>query len=204
VRIRFVHILSIAFVVLVAGCGGGTTSDTAATTTSAASSSTTTTTAPTTTTTAATTTTAQTTTTIGSSAPFEINGDREVTIDWAALAGVFFAAPVPNADDPLFHVHNNPATDGFFLGVEAYTVYGPGWTGQLGTFDIDCAENGFCLHFDADGSGPESDLGADFMVTGTIEILRADIDGFEAILTDVAFTDGTTIPGPLRVTGGAA
>ena len=29
-----------------------------------------------------------------------------------------------------------------------------------------------------------------------------DLDGFEAILTDVAFTDGTTIPGPLVITGG--
>lgn len=138
---------------------------------------------------------------------FEINDDRQVVIDWEGLEGVSFSAPTPNATDPLFFVHNDPDTDGFFLGLEAYTTgYGSAWTGELGVFDIDCSPtgSGICLHFDPDGPGPAGDLGADFLATGTIEIIRADLDGFEAILTDVAFTDGTAIPGPLAVTGGAA
>lgn len=137
------------------------------------------------------------------SAPaIQVADDGSVVIDWESLEGVSFSAPVPSATDPLFFVHNDPARDGFFLGLEAYTVYGAGWTGQLGTFAIDCEANGICLHFDPDGDGPGIDLGFDFAATGTIEFVRADIDGFEAILTDVAFSDGTTIPGPLVITGG--
>lgn len=133
-----------------------------------------------------------------------INDAGEVSIDWTAVTQVSYLAPVPNATDPLFFVHNEPNADGFYLGLEAYTLFGAGWTGQLGTFDIDCEFNGICLHFDPDGPGPGIDAGFDFRATGTIEFVQADLDGFEAILSDVSFTDGTTIPGPLVITGGNA
>ena len=125
-----------------------------------------------------------------------------VTIDWAALEGIFFIPPSASFTGPFFLVHNNPDTDGFYLSLEAYTTgYGTAWEGEPGMSEIDCspAGTGICLNFDPDG--PIDDLGADFLVTGDIEIIQADADGFEAILTDVAFTDGTTIPGPLTMTG---
>lgn len=190
---------AILLVLLIAACGGSD-ADSATTTTTAASS---TSVAETTTSVADTTTTTAAAATTAAAGSITIDDDRVVTIDWESLGDVFFAAPVPSADDPFYFVHTDPATDGFFLGVEAYTVYGPGWTGQTGVFEIDCGANGICIHFDPDGPGPEGDLGADFMVTGTIEIVQADFDGFEAILTNVAFSDGTTIPGPLTVTGGS-
>jgi hypothetical protein len=143
-------------------------------------------------------------TTVAGAPALAINDAGEVAIDWTTVTQVSFLAPVPNATDPLFFVHNEPIADGFYFGLEAYTVFGAGWTGQLGTFDIDCEFNGICLHFDPDGPGPQIDAGFDFLATGTIEFVRADLDGFEAVLTDVAFTDGTTIPGPLIITGGDA
>ena len=188
---------AIAFAITLAACGGGDSD--AATTTTAATETTTTTVTP------STEPPAPATTAAPETAPaFEINDDGEVSIDWTAVTQVSFLAPVPNATDPLFFVHNDPDIDGFYLGLEAYTVYGAGWTGELGTFDIDCESNGICLHFDPDGPGPAIDAGFDFLVTGTVEFVQADLDGFEAILTDVAFTDGTTIPGPLVITGGNA
>jgi hypothetical protein len=141
-------------------------------------------------------------TTVAGAPALAINDAGEVRIEWAGVTQVSYLAPVPNATDPLFFVHNEPNTDGFYLGLEAYTVFGAGWTGQLGTFAIDCENNGICLHFDPDGPGPAIDAGFDFLASGTIEFVQADLDGFEAILTDVAFTDGTTIPGPLVITGG--
>ena len=143
-------------------------------------------------------------TTTGPAVPFAISDSGEITMDWSSLEGVFFSAPVPSASDPLFHVHNNPSTDGFFFSVEAYTTgYGTAWAGELGMFEIDCSPSGsgICVHLDPDGPGPIGDLGADFLATGDVEIIQADFDGFEAIFTDVAFTDGTTIPGPLTITG---
>jgi hypothetical protein len=46
--------------------------------------------------------------------------------------------------DPFYQFHDNE--DGFYFNVELYTVYGPGWTGQLGTFDTDCTRNGICVY----------------------------------------------------------
>ncbi len=185
-------ILAFAFV---AACGGN-----ADTSTTSADSSTTTA-AATTTTAAATTTTGAATTTAAGAALVEADG--VYTINWDALQGPVFFAPPGGGADPFFHVHTTPAADGFFFGVEAYTVYGTAWTGQLGEFTVDCtpAGSGICVHFDPDGPGPMPDLGADFMVTGDVEIIQADAEGFVAIFSNVAFSDGSTIPGPFTVTG---
>ena len=189
---------------LLAACGGGTGSSgttTEATTTTAGAFVTTT--AATTTTTAATTTQVTTTTTEPAAPAMVMSDDGVVTIDWDALQGGAVFVPPAGDSDPFFHVHTLPAEDGFFFSVEAYTVYGPQWTGQLGDFAIDCSTGGtgICVHFDPDGPGPILDLGADFAVTGDVTILQADAEGFVAEFSNVEFSDGTTIPGPFTVTG---
>ena len=125
------------------------------------------------------------------------------TMNWEALTGPVVFTPAGGGLDPFFLVHNSPAHDGFFFSVEAHTVYGAAWTGQLGTFEIGCspAGTGICVAFDPDGPGPLPDLGADNMVTGTIEILQADAAGFIAVFSNVSFSDGSTIPGPFTVSG---
>lgn len=199
---RRTMILFGAVTVLAGACGGGT--GTSSTTGAGSSTSTTAGDATTTTAAATTTTAAEPTTTAAAGGALTETGDGVYTIDWSALTGgVFFAPPAFGALDPFFFVHTDPAVDGFFFSVEAYTVYGPAWTGELGTFPIDCtaAGTGICVHFDPDGPGPIGDLGADFMVTGDVEIVQADGDGFEAVFSDVTFSDGSTIPGPFTVTG---
>lgn len=193
------HRAAAAFLMVMTACGGGsgtTTSPTTAETAATTEGTTTVTTQPVTGTTAA------TGTTVVAGPALTVEGNV-YTIDWSALAGPVVFAPAGAGPDPLFHVHNSPAHDGFFFSVEAYTVYGAAWTGELGTFEIGCfpAGSGICVHFDPDGPGPEPDLGADYMVTGTAEILQADADGFVAVLTDVAFSDGSSIPGPFTVSG---
>jgi len=200
--------LALATMLLAAACGGteeAATTPTAAppptdaTTTTAAP---TTTTAAPTTTAAATTTTTTTTTTEAAGMAIEVDGDQ-VTIDWSQVASPFFAAPVAGAADPFYQLHTDPDSDGFFLGIEAYTVYGAAWTGELGTFEIDCTPQGtgICVHFDPDGSGPEPNAGADFAATGTITFLELEDDSFSATLENVQFSNGLTIAGPLAVTG---
>lgn len=187
-----------ALALVVAACGGGTGTTTTGggvTTTGGFGA----------TTTAVSTTAAATTvptTTVAAAAPLMESGGV-YTINWDALQGPVFFAPPGGGADPFFHVHTTPAEDGFFFGVEAYTVYGTAWTGQLGEFTIDCSPTGtgICVHFDPDGPGPIGDLGADFMVTGDVEIIQADAEGFVAIFSNVAFSDGSTIPGPFTVTG---
>ena len=127
--------------------------------------------------------------------------DGVVTINPAALAPLFYSPADPDAADPLYLFHTTPAKDGFFLSVEAYTKFGRDWTGELGTFPIDCTQGGtgICVHFDPDGPGPAGDLGADFEVTGEVTFTRLDADGYDITLSDVRFSDGTTIPGPLQL-----
>lgn len=120
--------------------------------------------------------------------------DTGFTIDWSA-ATPFYAQV--GGGDPYFHIHNIPATDGFFFSLEMYTVYGTAWTGELGTFDIGCtpASTGICAHFDADGPGPLSDLGADFLATGSVTINQLDAEGYDVVVDELVFSDGTTITG---------
>jgi|RifCSP16_2_1023846.scaffolds.fasta_scaffold202815_1 hypothetical protein len=207
------RIVVMAVAVLAVGCGGGTggsTTGAESTTTGAVTGSEDTSTtvgASATTTTEATTTTVTGTTAVTTSAaaapPMVMDDDGVVTIDWDALQGDVFFAPPGGGADPFFFVHTDPDVDGFFFSVEAYTVYGPAWTGQQGDFTIDCslAGTGICVHFDPDGPGPMGDLGADFAVTGDVSISQADADGFVAEFSNVEFSDGTTIPGPFTVTG---
>lgn len=187
-----------AFALAVAACGGGTGSSTTTTAATTTSASTATTVAATTTTAAATTTTAA-----EAGEALTLNPDGSYAINWDALTGAVFSAPPGGGADPFFHVHNDPAADGFFFSVEAYTVYGTAWTGELGEFEVGCvpAGSGICIHFDPDGPGPIGDLGADFMAIGDVTIVQADADGFVAIFSNLEFSDGTTIPGPFTVTG---
>lgn len=191
----------LAAMIVVAACGDDDATDATSTAPPATEAPATTQAA---TTTTATTTVATTEAPTTTSADAFTMTDGVVTIDWSQLDGIFFAPPVAGSTDPFFHVHNDPGRDGFFLSVEAYTTgYGTAWTGELGMFQIDCspAGSGICVHFDPDGAGPIGDLGADFLVTGDIEVLQADGDGFEVVLSTVTFTDGTTIPGPTTVAG---
>jgi len=109
--------------------------------------------------------------------------------------------PASGSSDPFYHIHTTPAVDGFFLSIEAYTVYGPKWTGQLGVFAIDCTQTGtgICVHFDPDGSGPMPDLGKDFKVSGEITFTALSTTAFDVTLRNVKFSNGTTIAGPLRL-----
>jgi hypothetical protein len=130
------------------------------------------------------------------------------SLDWSKLQydALFVYDDESNPDDPFFHLHNQPE-EGFFFSLEMYTTgFGEGWTGQTGRFVMSCtgAGSGICIHFDPDGEGDEhGDLGADFAAGGAIDIVQLDTEGYDLTLTDVVFSDGTTIPGPTRLTGDA-
>ena len=123
------------------------------------------------------------------------------TINPDALAPIVFVPPAAGSADPFYHVHTTPALDGFFLSIEAYTKYGPKWTGQLGTFAVECTPTGtgICVHFDPDGPGPQADLGKDFKATGQVTFTALSATGFDITLTALRFSDGTTVAGPLRL-----
>lgn len=55
--------------------------------------------------------------------------------------------------DPLFHIFSNDE-DIFHFAIELYTVYGPSWTGQTGTFPPDCNVNGICIYLVPDAVNP--------------------------------------------------
>ena len=182
----------------------GTTTTVATTTTAATATTAATTTTAAATTTSATTTTAATTTTEPPDPAITIDGTT-VTINPDALVPPFFAAPASGSSDPYWHFHTTPAQDGFFLAVEAYTTgYGVASTGELGTYPIECttAGTGICVHFDQDGPGPAGDVGADFLATGSITFDLLEPGSYDITLENLAFTDGTTIPGPLRFVSG--
>ncbi len=117
-------------------------------------------------------------------------------IDWSALTAVPFYGETGGAD-PFFNIHSFPASDGFFVSLELYTVYGSEWSGELGTFDIGCSptSTGICAHFDPDGPGPIADLGADFLATGSVTINQLDADGYDIVVDELIFSDGTEITG---------
>ena len=154
---------------------------------------------------AETTTTAPPETTVAGDDGVLDHADGAYTIDWDGLEGtVFFFPAAAGADDPFFFLHTDPAVDGFYFSIEAYTTgYGTAWAGELGTFPIDCSPGGtgICVHFDPDGPGPIGDLGEDFLVAGDVEFVQLDGEGLVAVVSNVTFTDGSTIPGPLTVSG---
>ena len=128
-----------------------------------------------------------------------------VSINWDQIgAPAFYLLPDPNSDDPLYHIHNVSAVDGFLLSLQFFTVYGSAWTGQTGTFPVNCndlASTGLCVYLDVDGSGPIPQFGTGFDVTGTVTIERLDETGYRVILESVVFTEGYTIVGPLVIEG---
>ena len=130
------------------------------------------------------------------------------SLDWSNLQypALFVYDDETNPDDPFFHLHDQPE-EGFFLSLEMYTTgFGEAWKGETGTFEVSCTPegSGICIHFDPDADGEEfGDLGADFAATGTVEITQLDDEGYDLTLTDVAFADGTTIPGPTHLEGEA-
>ncbi len=140
---------------------------------------------------------AATSTTMGGGEALTDNGDGSFDVDWASVSSPFF--DFEESDDPFWHIHSDLADDGVFLSLEMYTVYGPTWTGETGEFEINCDETstGICIHFDVG----EGDVGADFSGTGTITINQLDDSGYDLVVSDVAFGDGTTIPGPVELKG---
>lgn len=179
-------VLLVALSLLSAACGDDSSTATTATTT-------TTTTTPPSTAPPTTTTTLPTTTAADDSPPepvpaIDASGD-EVVINWDAVGGTYIPG-AGSADDPFFHIHSNTEPDGFFLGLELYTVYGAGWTGQTGTFPIDCGGTGICVHFSI-GEGP--DLGADFLAAGNLTINQLDEGGYNIDVSGLMFTDGTVV-----------
>ncbi len=115
-----------------------------------------------------------------------------------------FFAPAGGGTDPFFHIHTNPASDGFFLAFEMYTVWGGGWTGEMGTFPVTrtdpASSTGICPYFDPDGPGPLPVLGGDFATTGEITINQLDGAGYDIIVHSLLFSDGTTF-GEFQMTG---
>ncbi len=128
-----------------------------------------------------------------------------VTIDWDQIgAPAFYLLPDPNSDDPLYHTHNVAAVDGYLLSLQFFTVYGSAWTGQTGTFPLNCndpASTGLCVYLDVDAGGPIPQFGTGFDVSGTVTIERLDETGYRVILETVVFTEGYTIVGPLVIEG---
>jgi len=192
-------VLTTALIILAAGCGGSDESTATTTIPSAPAASTSTAATVSTTTPPATTTTVPATTTtetVADEPAIAIEGDV-VNLSWANLPSTPYFAPAGVGSDPFFHIHTNPASDGFMLSFELYTTgYGSQWTGELGTFDISCADpvnsTGICPYFDSDGPGPIEILGTDFGATGTLTILQLDSDGYEIVVHELIFTNGTT------------
>lgn len=146
-----------------------------------------------------TTTMAATTTTAGEPA---LSQDGSVyMIDWSAVSGPFWDPSAGTADSPFFFIHTQPDVDGFYFGLEMYTTgYGALWQGELGDVAIICNEaapgpnsTGICPHFDPDGPGPLGNLNADFGATGSITINQLDDGGYDIVINEVVFSDGSTI-----------
>lgn len=64
----------------------------------------------------------------------------------------------PDAD-PYYHLHTQQPAGDLFVGLERYTVYGPDWTGQPGTFPLFCGQPWrMCMYVDI-GAGPQTPTG---------------------------------------------
>ena len=112
-------------------------------------------------------------------------GTVPVTINNECLAPLFYDFN-PNGGDPFWHIHTQQ--DDTFISLELYTVYGPSWDGDTGTFPLDCNQPwGLCLLFDPDGTGPAPIV---MWGSGSITIDRLDEGGY-----DVTF-NGTMPPSP--------
>jgi len=128
-----------------------------------------------------------------------------VMIAWDNLpSDPLFGPADAGSDDPFFLIHTNPETDGFFFSIELYTTgYGTAWTGELGDVEVSCSDpstTGICPYYDEDGPGPIDVLGSDFATTGSITINQLDDSGYDIVVNEIVFSDGTTI-GSFRMTG---
>lgn len=111
------------------------------------------------------------------------NGGVTITIDPAQLEPLSYTFNEQNASDPFWHLHTEQSD--LFVGIEFHTVYGPGRTGPLGTFTVNCGASGICVYVDPDGTGPAAALGP--AATGIINITQLDDSGYNVTLTFVAF-----------------
>ena len=120
------------------------------------------------------------------------SGD-EVVVDWSAMSDVYLPEIPADSGGTFFQIHSDNAVHDFFLNFELYQVWGAGWSGELGTFEIGCqdatTDTGICVHYvTADGQN----LGQDFGATGTVTINQLDADGYSIDVSGLTFTDGTT------------
>ncbi|MCP3977177.1 MAG: hypothetical protein GY720_22030 [bacterium] len=193
---------TIAFVLLIAACGGNDSDDTEPTTAAPATSAAPTTAAPPTVTAAETTTTTEATTTTSSAPePALTEDDDTFSIVWTSVADPFWDPSAGTADDPFFFIHTSPDSDGFYFALEMFTTgYGALWQGELGEVAIICNEappapssTGICPHFDPDGPGPLGDLNADFLAAGSITINQLDDDGYDIVVNEIRFSNGSVI-----------
>jgi len=187
-------VILVAVTALVAAaCSGSSSGGTDTTTTTTVTVAPTATVAPTSTSTTTTSTT--TTTTAPTAPPLDTSGDQVVVV-WSSLPSSPHFSFV-GGGDPHYLIHTNPGPDGFFLSFEMYTTgYGAEWTGELGTFDISCdhpnTSTGICPYFDPDGPGPIDVLGTDFATTGSLTINALGGDGYDIVIHELIFSDGTS------------
>lgn len=116
------------------------------------------------------------------------NGVTPLTVNNECLEPLFFAFN-QNGGDPFWHLHTEQANT--FISLELYTAYGPSWTGETGTFPLDCNQPwGLCLIFDPDGTGPAPVI---MWGTGEITINQMDESGYDVTFNGVmpAASDGT-------------
>lgn len=129
------------------------------------------------------------------------NDGDTYSIAWNSVAGPFWDPGAGSASDPFFFIHTQPAEDGFYFALEMYTTgYGGLWQGELGDVAIICNEGspapnstGICPHFDPDGPGPLGDLNGDFAASGSITINQLDAAGYDIVVNEIVFSDGSTI-----------
>lgn len=96
-----------------------------------------------------------------------------------------------SGSDPFFHVHTQEAAGTFFFSMELYTVYGSGWTGQLGTFSPSCTANGLCVYLVPDASH------AYLATEGELEIVSlSQVDGVFTLPLEIQLRDITLQPAP--------
>ncbi len=116
-------------------------------------------------------------------------GEVPVTINNECLDPLFFSFNESNPSDPFWHLHTQQ--DDIFLSLELYTMFGPSWSGQTGTFPLDCNDPwGLCVIFDADGVGP---IPVVMWATGDITISALATGGYDVSFSGVMppAADGT-------------
>jgi hypothetical protein len=128
----------------------------------------------------------ETTTTVPPIAIGDMADDGTIVVDIDEALTEFVARFRSNAGNPYYQIRTTDAV-GFLLDIELYTVAGPGWTGQTGSFTTDCELNGICVYFRPPDQG-EVELPA--MLAGPfgrIDIRSLDASRISVTLTDLRF-----------------